>query len=204
MFTWDSSGCMSRESVSIMYYRRHTNRLIESAEIERQILQLHTLKCTSSCNHQQSRQWNIISSCTRCNSVVIFVRKFKRKNKAEPLWDLAEDKQDWWGTVWHHHGDWTWQPLGTLTSLNHQVGINGHSLLFHLHTVSEAPNMPADRNEWQQTKRQRMIWQLIIKAAFCSLSTDSESTALWGWRRQSVLGTRCCGASWWRWMQWAA
>lgn len=29
MFTWDSSGCMSKESVSIMYYQRHTNRLTE-------------------------------------------------------------------------------------------------------------------------------------------------------------------------------
>ena len=31
MFTWDSSGCMSKESVSIMYYQRHTNRLIEKS-----------------------------------------------------------------------------------------------------------------------------------------------------------------------------
>lgn len=26
-FTWDSSGCMNRESVSIMYYQRQTHRL---------------------------------------------------------------------------------------------------------------------------------------------------------------------------------
>ncbi len=32
MFTWDSSGCMSKESVSIMYYQRHTIRLIEKAK----------------------------------------------------------------------------------------------------------------------------------------------------------------------------
>lgn len=32
MFTWDSSGCMSKENVSIMYYQRHTNRMIEKAK----------------------------------------------------------------------------------------------------------------------------------------------------------------------------
>ena len=32
MFTWDSSVCRSRESVSIMCYQGHTNRLIEEAE----------------------------------------------------------------------------------------------------------------------------------------------------------------------------
>lgn len=29
-FTWNSSGCMDKESVSIMYYQRHTNRLINA------------------------------------------------------------------------------------------------------------------------------------------------------------------------------
>lgn len=34
MFTWDFSGCMSEESVSFMYYHRHTNRLTEKAKPE--------------------------------------------------------------------------------------------------------------------------------------------------------------------------
>lgn len=32
-FTWDSSGCMGKESVSIMYYQRHKNRLIEKEKL---------------------------------------------------------------------------------------------------------------------------------------------------------------------------
>lgn len=50
MFTWDSSVCMSRESVSIMCYRGQTNRSIkrQNAEIKRQILHLHTLQMSFS------------------------------------------------------------------------------------------------------------------------------------------------------------
>ncbi len=124
----------------------------------------------------------------------------KLKNVDVVLCDLAEDKVDSSGPIWHHHGDWTWQSLGTLTSLNHQVGLNRHSLLLHLYTVSEASNMP-ERNEWQQTMCQLMIQQLIIKAAFSIFSPDGDSMAPW---RVNLSISQCCWLLWSRWMQGAA
>lgn len=110
----------------------------------------------------------------RASSAVIFASQLRKSHITVVRCDL-EDRQGWRGTIWHHHGDWTWQPSGTLTSLNHQVGLNRRSLLLHLYAVvSEAPNMPR-RNEWQRTKCQQIL-QLHITAAYSSDRPDTDGS----------------------------
>lgn len=145
MFTWDSSGCMSRESVSIMYYQRHTNRLIEKAERRNWKTNIVAHITVSSCKPQQSRQWNTFKKVLDVTAV-IFVSKLREKTRrcfCETLRRTNRTSEKLFGITMAIEPD--------SACLNHQVWLNGRSLLFHLYTVSEAPNMPADRNEWQQT-----------------------------------------------------
>lgn len=50
MFTWDSSGCMSKESVSIMYYQTH--KQIDRNAQKLKVKSHYTVGCYSSCNHK--------------------------------------------------------------------------------------------------------------------------------------------------------
>lgn len=144
---------------------------------------------TSNLLNKSTQSIKYISRCIRDNSAVIFVSKLREKNVTVVQCDLAEDRQNWWGTICNHHSVRTWQPSGTLTSLNHRVGLNRHSLLFHLYTASEAQNMP-ETNEWQHTKCQQLLQQLIIKAAFSSFSPDKDRPTFTVFPLQMLLITQ--------------
>lgn len=162
MFTWDSSGCMSKESVSIT---KDTNSLIEKARNAKwsHILRLHTLGCNSSCNiHMKSSQITIDNKLHfkvshQIHLHLICSKQSERKDKCGSV--LGRRQLVLVRNIWHHHGDWTWQASGTPTSLNHQVGLNRHRLLFHLHTVSESTKYA--REEWVAAED---VWPDVTEA----------------------------------------
>lgn len=89
-----------------------------------------------------------------------------------------KDKQDWWGTVWYHHGDRTRQPSGTLTSLNHQVGLNRHSLRFHLHAASQKHQMSQGGMSSSRHSASECYNSSSLKRTFALFSSGSSSTEL--------------------------
>ena len=102
-----------------------------------------------------------------CQGVFQLICRHRQQTQRTELWlcvSWQTDNRHWWGAIWHRHGDWTRQPSGMLTSLNHQVGLSRHRLLFHLHTVSEAANM-SERKEWQRPTSHRVSQQLIVQTA---------------------------------------
>lgn len=95
MFTWDSSGCMSKENVSIMCYQRHTNRLIEKAKRRiskvnitfahfrtQFVMQSQTLNLL----HKPNKTIKYIWRCIRCNSAVISVSKLRENHNGGSVW----------------------------------------------------------------------------------------------------------------------
>lgn len=133
MITWDSSGCMSRESVGVTHYRRHTNRLINITVAHLLTIQIHHAM------HQQSKtlrlnvfkvyRMEIGCDGTRGNWHCAPARLGRGQTAAACVRLL--------GVATAIEPD---RPLGTLTSLNDQVGLNVRRLLLHLHAVSQAPN----------------------------------------------------------------
>lgn len=133
MITWDFSGCMSRESVGVTHYRRHTNRLINITVAHLLTMQIHHAM------HQQSKT-------LRLNIFKVY-RMEIGCDRARGNWRCAPARLGrgqtaaacvrLLGVATVIEPD---RPLGTLTSLNDQVGLNVRRLLLHLHAASRAPN----------------------------------------------------------------
>lgn len=105
MITWDFSGCMSRESVGVTHYRRHTNRLINITVAHLLTMQIHHAMHQNKARH---RDWTF-SRCTRWKSAVIVHGKLALRSGE--AWQRTNSSRVC-ETACRRHRDWTWQAFG--------------------------------------------------------------------------------------------